>query len=388
MIKKKILFITNRNIVSTCGELRLIKNRAENLYQHYGFITDFIALTNKKIEKTEDISSGGTVELIRYSKKNLLSFLSGKAKLKREVLERISNGEYAVVILSGAEVLSLVRYIHKKTPNIITIADCHGALEELIEFNSPNALKKNFRHMLYKRWKHKEENYKYFDYVLAVSESLKQYLVNNYCLNGERIYVVPCSVAEEISSFEILSKQRDESRKKYSIKDDEIVFVYSGGTSKWQCIEETVELFKEIKKKIRNAKLLLLSGDREYISKFSDRDIIIDSLRADEVKKTLPIADFTFLLRGDYITNNVAFPNKFLEYVESGAKIISTPYVKDVASFVDEYKLGYVLKNMIFEDGLVNYISHTNKYCDDYDGRVKLLRELSFKKRLQFFEGL
>ncbi len=40
---KKILFITSRNIISTCGELRLIKNRANVLKEAYGYTTDFIA---------------------------------------------------------------------------------------------------------------------------------------------------------------------------------------------------------------------------------------------------------------------------------------------------------------------------------------------------------
>lgn len=389
MPKKKILFITNRNIINTCGELRLIKNRAENLYHHYGFATDFIAFTNKNSVRPELILAGGTTEAIKYSKKNLVSFFQGKIKLEHEVSKRISTGEYGIVIISGPEVLPLVRRIKQETPDIITIADCHGATEELIEFDFQNPIKTLFRHTLYRTWKIKERNnYRYFDHVLAVSESLKRYLVDNYSLNGDKIHTVPCATDGSIPSFEVLRKQRNESRRKYSIKDDEILFVYSGGTSKWQCIEETVDLFKRIKISLANAKLLLLSGDKEYISKFLGEDVIIDSLEADEVKRTLPAADYTFLLRDNYITNNVAFPNKFLEYVESGAKIIATPYVEDIALYIESNNIGYVLKNLSYEDGIVEYIRNMKEYGEDYDKRESLLQELSFKNRLKFFEEL
>ena len=52
---KKILFVTSRNIISTCGELRLIKNRANVLKEEYGYTTDYIAYRVRKKVQNEKI---------------------------------------------------------------------------------------------------------------------------------------------------------------------------------------------------------------------------------------------------------------------------------------------------------------------------------------------
>ena len=75
---KRILFITNRNIINTCGELRLIKNRAETLYSSFGFSTDFVVFTNKKRNNPEAIHSGGTLKSFEYSLKNPFSYVKAK----------------------------------------------------------------------------------------------------------------------------------------------------------------------------------------------------------------------------------------------------------------------------------------------------------------------
>ena len=44
---ERTLFITNRNMLTACGEMRLIKNRAEMLYKYGNIRTDFIVINSK-----------------------------------------------------------------------------------------------------------------------------------------------------------------------------------------------------------------------------------------------------------------------------------------------------------------------------------------------------
>jgi len=137
----------------------------------------------------------------------------------------------------------------------------------------------------------------------------------------------------------------------------------------------------------KKCKLLILSFDVKKLSHLqNDESITIDSISASMVKDVLCAGDFAFLLRDNIITNNVAFPNKFLEYISSGMKIITTPYVYDIASMVEEYQLGRVIKNI--NDcpiDLIEYIDIGYKYGEDFGERTELLSSVSFKKVLKPF---
>lgn len=387
---KRILFITNRNIINTCGELRLIKNRAETLYSSFGFSTDFVVFTNKKRNNPEAIHSGGTLKSFEYSLKNPFSYVKAKKGFEYYIKKQINNSSYVAVIISGAALLPILDVVKKEKPEAVMIADCHGAYEELIEFDNPNIIKTLARHQVYKLWKRKERKYlSKFDQIMAVSEGLKKYLIREYSVAPNSIHVIPCANSIEKLDWNSIKELRSSARIKYMIGDDDVLFVYSGGTSKWQCIDETVRMFKRIRENVSKAKLLILSGDKKSIEKYKEESIIVDSLKPNEVKKVLPGADFAFLLRDDFVTNRVAYPNKFLEYVSSGAKIIATPFVEDIAESIDAFKIGYVLRGLAFDDGLCIYLkSQIGLFGNDFEKRDALLHSVSFENRLVFFNNL
>ncbi len=388
---KKILFITSRNIINTCGELRLIKNRARVLYERYGFATDFLVFTHKKSQRPEEINAGGNLLAYQYNILSPIDMTIKYNKFKKLVLKKISGDEYDLVILSGANILNLVDIIKKVNNNLLVFADIHGAFEELIEFPAERKVKAIAQKMFYKYVKKVENTYiRKFDHILAVSESLKRYLVSQYHVECNRIHIVPCSIEQVCLDVEKAKKQRSLAREKYGIADDEKLFIYSGGVSKWQCIEETVQMFQKICEECEGkSKLLILSGSKAIISQYASEKIVIDSLEASEVAKTLLAGDYAFLLRANYVTNNVAYPNKFLEYVSAGLKVVTTPFVDDVAEAVRKYNLGYVLNNVEYENQFKEYYeANHGEYGDDFDRRQELIDNICFEKCLQFFEGL
>nr|WP_305181940.1 glycosyltransferase [uncultured Schaedlerella sp.] len=389
---RKILFVTNRNIINTCGELRLIKNRAEVLYKKYHITTDFFVYTHKKIIKPETINAGGKIKVYSYSNTNIIQKQAMSYRIKKDIQDKILKKEYQFIILSGAAILSFIEVIRAIDENILVFADSHGAFEELIEFPGKNVGATIARHIYYKQVKKFEKQYlPKFDYIMAVSEELKRYLIKEYGLCGDRINVIPCAIERFDLDFEKTKLSRKRAREKYGIKDDEQVFVYSGGTSKWQCIEESVKIFRSLcaKNSMQNCKLLLLSGNLAGITKYEGEDIIVDSLSGEEVFEILPAGDFAFLLRDDYITNKVAYPNKFLEYISAGLKIITTPYVEDIARTVKKYNLGYVLSQMQYESKLAVYCkSQYGLFGDDFTVRQKLINDVSFENRMAFFTEL
>ena len=126
---KKILFVTSRNIISTCGELRLIKNRANVLKEEYGYTTDYIAYRVRKKVQNEKIDG----------KLTILQDPINRFKLHTMIRKAILNGEYSCLILSG-NTISLLPFIKKLDKKCIVILDIHGTIGEYVEFRNHSIL--------------------------------------------------------------------------------------------------------------------------------------------------------------------------------------------------------------------------------------------------------
>ena len=383
----RILFVTSRNVINTCGELRLIKNRAICLHDTYGVSTDFIVYRSNKCNSKpqEEIGAESTLTKCLYNVKNPFSISRNFKFLTKLVLDSLSKNVHKAVVLSGNIVLPLAKKIKKAYPNVKIIVDVHGALEELVEFNDGGFVKRNLRKLLFRPFKKTEKKYMpYADGIFAVSNALKHYLISEYFLIDKKFFIVPCAQnRKEINASEKVAN-RQKYREKYGVLDDEKLFIYSGGLSPWQCVEESVNLFKAIKTKEPKAKLLLLTGAVEKIRKYEGNGILVDSIPFNLVDEVICAGDYAFMLRGDYITNNVAYPNKFIEYVSSGMKIIATPYVDDIAKQIESSGVGCILdKNP--EEELIKYLQKDCEYLSDIENRQKLLDDLCFENRLKPF---
>lgn len=363
---KKILFVTNRNIITSSGEMRLIKNRAETLYGNYGIATDFVVLSKKNrlsSQKKETIKAGGALDVIGVNYASPFSLLVSCSKMKRIVSHKLAKNEYGALIISG-EAMPFFTKCFKKKSKIHVYLDIHGAFEDVLEVaNSSSLLKKIALKFLYHIDKTTvRHGLKYCDGIFVVTEFLKDYLKERFYIGKEKLFfIVPCATSTlplDKTEYDI---DREIYRKKYGISDEEIVFLYSGGVSPWQCIGDSIALFRKLAERLnKKAVMLVFSQDVAELKDLigNDSRIKVDSYSPDELIHALRVGDFAFLLRKNSLTNNVAFPNKFLEYVQSGIQIITTPYVKEIARQVDKYGLGYIYD---FNDvpSLIEYIENS-----------------------------
>lgn len=149
-------------------------------------------------------------------------------------------------------------------------------------------------------------------FVFFVSEAMKEFYEKKYSLNFDgRYYIMPCSNEElHDASFFTEGKYTDN------------VFCYAGGTSVWQCLEETIALYKKIEEKHQNTKLLLLVKDKEvalaYIQKYNVQNYEIDFVPVSKLPDVLKSVKFGFVLREASAVNYVATPTKVLTYLANG----------------------------------------------------------------------
>ena len=341
--------MTDRNILTTSGELRLIKNRAESLYRENGIVTDFVVVSKKEriVNKTETIVAGGNIVSYEMSVRHPYISISSHKSVIQDIKTRLAKKDYGAVILSGFAMPVYAKTI-KQVSHIPVLLDIHGASEDMLELAKSSSKQKGMMlqtlyHIDQKITKHSLNN---IDGFFVVTESLREYFKARYSIDDNRpFFIVPCATNGEEFNREKYLKDRKKYRGKYHIDKDEVVFIYSGGISPWQCVSETIELYIKIANFVeRKTRLLVFSHNKDAIIKMADGDerIQIDSYSPDELAHALSAGDYAFLLRANNITNNVAFPNKFLEYVQSGMRIITTPYVKEIAKQVKENNLGFI----------------------------------------------
>ncbi len=376
----RVLFVTSRNAYSTSGELRLIKNRFITLKNQYDAQIDVINLRHKKaLSETQEELGVNTYVLITHQ---WFNYYSRFREVKRTMTSMLTRDKYDVVILSGMNVLPLIRTIKKNDTCPYLVADLHGAYEELIEFPRKDYIANLKRKIFYYLAKRIESKYlNCFDAFFVVSRALQSYIETEYNIKGKKFFIIPCAISDLKINVDDCCRNRAWYRKKYGISDDEILFIYSGGVSPWQCIEESVRMFMRLKNLTnKRVKLLLLSGNKHAILKYQAEGVLIDSYSGDEVRKVLCAADYAFMLRQDLVTNKVAYPNKFLEYVSAGLQIVTTTAVCDIAKQIEQYKVG----SLVDLNGDIDPKSLERRlpYLQDVDNRNALLRATAFETTL------
>lgn len=382
---KKILLISSRNLYNTSGELRLVKNRTQTLLQNYCVSTDCVMIKYKKVlNKPQEQLPCNSFRLFTH---NMLDYKLREREMMHYVADLINEQTevYSAIVLSGMQVIPLAPALKVLSPKSKIIADLHGAFEELVEFPGSSFTKAILRRIYYKIAKKNERKYlKTCDGFYVVSRALQKYIETEYHIEGKPFFIIPCGIPQTEVDVDFSIENRAKYRAKYNIKDDDTLFIYSGGVSPWQCIEESVRMFERLKQKTdKKIILLLLSGNKNAIAKYRSNDIIIDSYSGEEVRKVLCAGDYAFMLRQEFVTNNVAYPNKFLEYVSAGLRVITTTAVRDIADQILQYKVGQIVE--LTGDLDWKLIENRKPYLDDVEQRNALLKATSFETTLASF---
>jgi hypothetical protein len=359
---EKVLFITNRNALTTCGALRLIKNRAEALFNDYGIATDFIIFqkaSRVNSPSREFINAGGDSYVVGYSKS---SFFKSLNVLKKTITEKISHSDYKAIFISQVALYIDVKRIRKHSSAPI-LMDFHGAPNDVYgSVKKTSFISYSFRRLLtIYYFRCLRYYFKNVDGCLVVSSGLEDYFRKKFNPKESfKFFRVPCSLSTELDVSDYM-KYRAEYRNQFGANEKDIVFVYSGGIEPWQCVEETIALYKKIECSVtQSTKLCVFSYEidkaRELVS--NNENCIFKSYKSDELEKALCACDYAFLLRKDITTNHVAFPNKFLEYIKSYLRVIATPYVYDVSKQIETDNLGVII-DMKDDEKAVEYVQKT-----------------------------
>lgn len=218
------------------------------------------------------------------------------------------------------------------------------------------------------------------DFYIAVSMKLLDYWKTEYNKDVQLsdIALVPCTV----NSF---------VKQDFKNTSETIKLVYAGGTGSWQSFETIVYLLDKLLEKQSTTEIIFLTKENDSINhlidKFPNR---VQRLwvKPEEVNEILSNCDYGLLIRDDKVTNNVASPVKFAEYLNAGLSVLISPKIGDFSDFVLSNDCGYLIKDEIPTLEKVNTEKkHHNKNLSDayFSKNSKRIND-QYRKLIQFIE--
>lgn len=183
------------------------------------------------------------------------------------------------------------------------------------------------------------------DYRLAVSNQLVNHWKDVFDYKSDRHIIIPCTLNKTFETIELTEITINKARQELQIDKDDLVFAYSGSTAGWQSFELIYQFLNVILLANQNAKILFLSDENENIERLQREfgtKIICKKVQPAEVPQYLISADFGLLIREQSITNKVASPVKFAEYLACGLKVIISEDLGDYSEYVCENNCGYI----------------------------------------------
>lgn len=163
---------------------------------------------------------------------------------------------------------------------------------------------------------------------IVVSKAMIKHYKRVYGIELNNAYVMPCYNVE--FQRKCITEKNPESR----------VFVYAGGLSKWQCIEQMLQFYKQIEDSVEGkAKLLFLTPEiesaKELVKKYKILNCEVSCVHYSKLAEKMKQAKFGFALREDTVVNQVSTPTKLANYVASGIIPIYSECIRD---FYEESK--------------------------------------------------
>lgn len=360
-----VLVLTSRDVGNDGGEASLMESKRKFLLKE-GVALKYFLFRKRKIEEVKKCTVGKPMSrwTIFFPFLWLLPLMS---QIKKEKVQWL-------VISSPFLYFSMPIFLLLKLKGLRVSLDYQGCLEELLEYNHID--KPYYRRLsVYLVLKLFEFIFVKFcaDLVEVVSENGKKYIREKYFYNG-RVAVIPCGV-EEVFSEEEWFANREKWRARFCISPEEDCFVYCGGLSPWQNVDKVLDFCRE--NATKKVFIFTSRSNHSYLESLGIPNLNIGFLPHDQMVGALCAFDYGFLLRKSDMTNYVAYPNKYSEYVNARLKVILLS--KDIGC------ISAGSNTFIFMDDL---IKGKRMSCQDQSNFQNEAIKTSYGKTIPFLAGI
>lgn len=180
--------------------------------------------------------------------------------------------------------------------------------------------------------------------VTCVSQAMVDQLRASYPEQpANKFFVIPC--CPDTAAFSAATTGRDQARHELGLTH-KLVVTYLGSLVWYQLPEASFRIFLAIKSIRPDAHFLAITTNPAKMRELAltaglqSDEITIRSVPSNEVPRLLVASDLGLMLRDNSMTNRVASPVKFGEYMAAGVPVIITPQLGDYSEAVRTNDLG------------------------------------------------
>ncbi len=185
------------------------------------------------------------------------------------------------------------------------------------------------------------------DFRIAVSTKLAEYWLQRYGYQSDRHVIIPCLLHTQLNSVPEQPMHKAEIRKKYNLPQQARILAYAGSIAGWQSFGLIQNTLSPLLNESEQVILLFLSSPNAVVDamqKQFPKQIIRYRLRHQEALTLLSACDYGLLIREPSVTNRVAAPTKFAEYLYAGLPVIISEGIGDYSDFVKTHHCGVILE--------------------------------------------
>jgi glycosyltransferase involved in cell wall biosynthesis len=305
---------------------------------------DVSAMTNHRAELA---TLGCPVHLVAIKGFFDLKLDEGKVGAPMDILQRlVAEHQFRIVHAEALYCARIGLNLKARCAELGLVFDCHGTSpeEERMSGAHPSRIS------AMQEWEFRAVSEA--DLNVFVSEAMHQYYCKTYGFSQLRHAVVPCCVAEERFTEGIPPPAAVGS-----LPPDRLVLVYLGTMAAWQCGEEMIRLFAQLRRRSPRFFFLMLVPQADHPKALSmlakhhvpSHDVLLLEVPHNQVISALQQAHAGALLRRVHPVNEVSSPTKFGEYLAAGLPVIITPGVGDFSQLVIDQEVGLVLDPALLE---------------------------------------
>lgn len=175
------------------------------------------------------------------------------------------------------------------------------------------------------------------DFRISVSNALVAHWRERYQYPGSAHVVIPCTLGKDVLPVPPAPERPGAG----------VRLVYSGSTAGWQSFHLLQGLLTQVLDRQPDAEVLFLSRPDAHTAALA-RDypgrVEVRWLDHARVHEALGACDLGIMVREHTLTNQVASPTKFAEYLSSGLRILTNPGLGDFSELVQREGLGVVVE--------------------------------------------
>lgn len=182
------------------------------------------------------------------------------------------------------------------------------------------------------------------DVRMSVSNALVDHWRAEMDYSDTAHVVIPCTLGHDL--------QRKADIRAFPLRhelgwnEEDIVLVYSGSTVGWQSLDLLTGRLMSAMRAEARMKVLFLSPADEHIQRLLDHfpgRVAQKWVPHERILDVLAACDIGLLVRSRSITNQVASPTKFAEYLSAGLHVLISDGLGDLGPLVEQEHIGWVL---------------------------------------------